>query len=732
MKADFYVATDGNDSWSGCLPSPKRDRSDGPFASLDQARVAVRRLKDEKRDISVFVRGGTYYLSETVVFGVEDSAAEGHRVTYAAYPGEKPTFSSGINITGWSQLDLSKKREIQPLIQGNVWVTDVPKSLDRFYTLYDGNKRLPRARTDGFLPTMDEEPWDQTNGWNCLLEGNMEPFYQLGFPKGQIKNWDNLEDVEIVIIPEVVFTMNILPLESVDEEAGIARTAIPGGYPLRKLMRARLPQPKSVWVENVLEGLDSPGEWVLNTREGKLYLWPLEDEPGESIFAPCLTELIRIEGDVDFQGPTDVPVRGIVFRGFTFSQGDRGVVTKDDVSIQHDWEMVDKGDSLVRLRGAEECVVEDCTFTNSGATAVRLDLHCQRNRIAGNDIHHLGGAGVLLIGYGPGTKDVNKKNEVVGNHIHHNGLVYFHSHGIVMWQSGDNHIANNCIHHMPRKGICLTGVRPLFFERQRKGVRECTYSIRWHEIKNADAVDACGKRNRWHGDWDVREWPEVLPYLHTKDNLVEDNEVYRVAQVLGDGGCINISGAGDGNIIRRNYIHHILNPYIHGAIRTDDYQRKTLIEQNVIYRTNSCGICVRHENYTINNYIIDVRPGAYLWIGERPFDNSKIVKNICIGPGADQEFLTVSGHIKDSVFAHLGRMKDVDIEGNLFFNAAAPELDSVLQRFAENGYDEAGKYANPAFQDWEKGNFELKADSPARELGILPIDLSSVGLRGYR
>ena len=47
-------------------------------------------------------------------------------------------------------------------------------------------------------------------------------------------------------------------------------------------------------------------------------------------------------------------------------------------------------------------------FANSGGTAVRLDLHCQRNQIAGNHIEHLGGAGILLAGYGPGTKDANR------------------------------------------------------------------------------------------------------------------------------------------------------------------------------------------------------------------------------------------------------------------------------------------------------------------------------------
>lgn len=36
-KADFYVATNGNDSWSGTLEAPNSDKTDGPFASIERA-----------------------------------------------------------------------------------------------------------------------------------------------------------------------------------------------------------------------------------------------------------------------------------------------------------------------------------------------------------------------------------------------------------------------------------------------------------------------------------------------------------------------------------------------------------------------------------------------------------------------------------------------------------------------------------------------------------------------
>ncbi|MFH1743179.1 MAG: hypothetical protein ABIH23_29580 [bacterium] len=45
QEVAFYVSTDGNDSWSGARPDPNRQKSDGPFATLDRARDAVHTAK---------------------------------------------------------------------------------------------------------------------------------------------------------------------------------------------------------------------------------------------------------------------------------------------------------------------------------------------------------------------------------------------------------------------------------------------------------------------------------------------------------------------------------------------------------------------------------------------------------------------------------------------------------------------------------------------------------------
>ena len=66
--ADFFVATDGDDRWSGALPEPNAQGSDGPFATLQRARDAVRDLKTKKAtDIVVQIREGTYRLELSLI-----------------------------------------------------------------------------------------------------------------------------------------------------------------------------------------------------------------------------------------------------------------------------------------------------------------------------------------------------------------------------------------------------------------------------------------------------------------------------------------------------------------------------------------------------------------------------------------------------------------------------------------------------------------------------------------
>ncbi len=96
--ADLYVSPAGNDAWSGRLSQASADGKDGPLASLDAARVAVRKLRTAQaplRPTTVLLHGGVYFLDKTVTFTPEDSGSADAPIVYAAFPGETPLLSGG-------------------------------------------------------------------------------------------------------------------------------------------------------------------------------------------------------------------------------------------------------------------------------------------------------------------------------------------------------------------------------------------------------------------------------------------------------------------------------------------------------------------------------------------------------------------------------------------------------------------------------------------------------------
>ena len=111
--------------------------------------------------------------------------------------------------------------------------------------------------------------------------------------------------------------------------------------------------------------------------------------------------------------------------------------------------------------------------------------------------------------------------------------------GIFMWQSGSNYVANNLIHHVPRKAVGGCGIRVPILQKRDTDFDEASKTIRWDEIDASIASEGTF-------------WERYTPFLHARNNIIEYNEVYRALEELADGSALNVSGAGEGNIMRNN------------------------------------------------------------------------------------------------------------------------------------------------------------------------------------
>lgn len=85
----FYVSLSGSDLNSG---TPEQ-----PFATLEAAKNAVRKFKKNKTSLNtpveVIIRGGVYYLNETLLFRPEDSGTIDAGITWRAAKNERVVLS---------------------------------------------------------------------------------------------------------------------------------------------------------------------------------------------------------------------------------------------------------------------------------------------------------------------------------------------------------------------------------------------------------------------------------------------------------------------------------------------------------------------------------------------------------------------------------------------------------------------------------------------------------------
>lgn len=711
-------------------PDQNPGTQDAPLQTLHEACNRVRETiktfqSGQEQDITVKLEAGIHRLHEPIILGLEDCGNGEFEVTWEGDPDGETIISSGVPLTGWKRCaeDLA---DLPVEVRSRVWYVDLPAGTE-VNTLYSPGGCLPRAQGAAIKPVqtppLPEGEGPGRYGPDGPITKNIRGetaagiwhHDRFGFAEGAIAPAADLHEAEFLIIPAMQWTMNILSIKEIDFERRIVHLAKPCTYPIG------IPQcaPEgSIWLENSISVL-SPGHWVYHTSTARLYYCPDGAAPEPDLEAGSLVEFIRIEGKSEI-GAKATPAKNLRIRNITFTRSNRyrfhGLTGK---GIQHDWEMHNAATCMVRLRHAENCSVQNCRFTEGGSGGVRLDLACRENRIESCEFSKLGGCGIVLCGYGLSRNYKNRNNAVIGNHLHHLGQAYWHCPGIFIWQSGENHIADNHIHDLPYTGIVCSG-RTLY---DREGKCECSRTIDW------DAVEAqCGKgyeHNVWYygglPSWWMRE-----PLMHSRDNLIEYNRIHDVMQVMGDGDGIYISGAGGGNTVRFNVIGPCPSSTFAEGIRCDDDQHHTIIHGNLIYRLGgrATGIALKGVNRVINNIIaLPLTPPlrGFLSLETGPLNGSFIQRNIFLSSAPEQRFahdLRIHGEGRKA------RLRDTESDRNLYWCLSDPKAgERFLDEARSFGTDTWSIEADPGFVDPENGDFRLKPDAAAHQIGFLELPL---------
>lgn len=680
-------------------------------ASDSALREAILNRRAIEGPVTLRLPPGVIRLRQTLVITREDSP-----LTIESADPTQPCWVSGSTLLdgdAWTRVE----GEDRPL-----WRATIPENWPETRSLFFGGKPLPRARSRGFTQ-LAEPPESMPYRFRRAIDER-----HVYLPKEALEAIPDFTGAEMRVVPKFPWTMHLLPMTKVDREHGLVWSAVPGTYPMVPPAFGQFPG-GSLWIENVLGVLDEPGEWVFDSAARALTLWPPDGHaPGDRVAVPRLTELLRIEGVVDDSDLEDHPVKDITIRNLAFAHANAYAWEEDKTGwgLQHDWEMYDRPTAMVRLRGAEDCRIEKCRFVNSGATGLRLDLHCRKNVVSRNEFAHLGGGGILLAGYGMGFKDVNRDNLIADNRIGHIGEVWWHSPGIFLWQSGRNRVVHNRLHNLPYSGIVVSTRTQLDVS----GEKESSKTARWDEVI-------------FHLESRGRSWHDREPLMHGRENEIARNDLSRVMEVMGDGNAIYISGTGAGNRVGHNFIHDIVSPNMNAAIRCDDDQHEVTLERNVIARVCGEGLIWKGRCDVVNNVIFALRSRTpdggrtehargFLVISGAPVDGSVVRYNILVGTEPRYPILFENDEpwMKGGVRRPPSRLGACESDRNLYWNPANPGwAEDFFAKQRARGIEGASVFADPGFRNAKGNDFTFAEDSPAAMLGIEPVDVSAVGPR---
>ena len=425
--ATLYVATNGSDRWSGRLGAPNADQTDGPFATLERARHAIRGMKRAgglpAGGATVEIRGGVYELKQPFALTSEDSGAEGAPVVYQAFKGEEVRLTGGRAITTWkpvtdpavlNRLDQGARGKVLQADLRALGITDFGEAggggLELFFS--DQPMTLARWPNEGFtriVDTVGGEPYDIRGTWGDRVG-------KFTYDGDRPKRWVGEKDMWLEGYWFWDWSDQRQKVESIDTERRIISLVPPyHGYGYRK--------GQWFYAFNVLAELDTPGEWYLDRETGILYFWPPTPiEQGKAVVS-VLPTLVTMN-DASY-----VTIRGITL------EAARG--------------------TAVQMAGGMHNEIAGCTVRNLGAYAVTI-AGGRENGVVGCDMYGMGQGGISLTG-GDRPTLTPAGHYAENNHIHHYSRWNRMYHPAISLNGVGNRAAHNLIHDAPHEGMNFGG-----------------------------------------------------------------------------------------------------------------------------------------------------------------------------------------------------------------------------------------------------------------------------------
>ena len=444
----FCDALAGSDANPGTLQQP--------FASVARGVAACRAVSAAAaagggggcavtlRDSAPFVLGATLALTAA------DSG-----LTLAAYPGEAPVLTGALPLVGldWAPVGGG----------GGVWVARGLRLPQPPGVLFVNGTRAVRARWPNCDPEACLVPDGYTNatawlppappaGAPRVVPGNASRAFDVFFPNytwaeggvavgrfeppegywvhphppggstcatpagfsydprrfsPRARAWANASTGVVSVFHGEYWGNWLFPIAAHDGAAGRVEFG-PGGW-----QEARgWPVGGALFVENILEELDAPGEWFWDAAAGDLYLWPNGTAPGEPPPRDGGVSAGALESLLSLTGTPAAPVTGVTLRGLTFTGTQPTFLARPfRAPSGGDWSFADSA-ALVAA-GTAGLLVDGCVLDRLGGNGLLLRGWNRFAAVMNSTFTRLGDSAIVTAGFAAG-QDLSAGDAPVG------------------------------------------------------------------------------------------------------------------------------------------------------------------------------------------------------------------------------------------------------------------------------------------------------------------------------
>ena len=731
-SAALYVAPNGSDSNSGSEAQP--------FATVAKAKEAIRAMNASNSlpdgGVTVYLRGGTYYMDEGMTFTAEDSGREGSNITYTAYPGESVTISGQIPLEkSWFKPadDAGKKIMLDQKAAEKTLMVDLKEhgiedygelSTRGYHYFNKGRYAQAELIVNDENQTLARYP---NSGSISVPTDNVDPeSFGFKYTDDRISKWKDAKDAYIVGTVSINYENNTYPIEKIDAS--------------KKLLTIKEGRINTYYTngwffgQNLLEELDTEGEYYIDRENGKLYYYAPSDFSTGNYDIGLSTLKTPI---FNFNGASHITVSNITMKG---GRGYAVLGTSAGYSIPSfkDW-MISRG---ADLNGAN--------FKKGSGSSVYIadiDKYTDAQTFPG---HVWDG----FVDEGSGVNSIEVKNCNIFN---------FGSGGIVI-NGTDVHIESNHMKNIGGTGLYLRGgdletLTPsgntiINNKIHRVGYLQKAYvpAIAMHGVAIHVAYN------------DIYDAPHCIFNYHGNDHIIEYNKIHDAVKECLDMDAIYTRNEympqWRGTVIKNNYIYNIgifpVGEYTKqlnvSGIRTDNYGHALQIYSNVFANigssnaNNVIGVTAQgNRNMIKGNLFVDCSATFLGWNTYTPgatWDMTKTEEKerveLANKYAANPIFAAKYPELANFKNEYYKSVATNEFDNNVIVNIKFPlsQANGTVNPQGTRGAPElingGSNYlttSDPGFKDYQNGDYTLSDDSEVFEkaAGFEKIEMSRMG-----